>query len=103
MTFINKKNEQVYSIELPKKVRDLEGHVIPNLSLKYLLLNSVPLCTNGDYLYLSVRKNIVEIIETIKDETDTVINDFVTKCKEYPSFEKIDEEDTMFYRIQLKV
>lgn len=103
LTFINKKNEQVYSIELPKKVRDLEGHVIPNLSLKYLLLNSVPLCTNGDYLYLSVRKNIVEIIETIKDETDTVINDFVTKCKEYTSFEKIDEEDTMFYRIQLKV
>lgn len=85
LELLDKKLNKSYSLYLPNTVLDDSGQITTSFIWKYILINSIPLCSFRNTVYMTVKREVLLILDTFQDYLDTDMNNLLDELVLYLS------------------
>lgn len=100
LELLDKKLNKSYSLYLPNTVLDDSGQITTSFIWKYILINSIPLCSFRNTVYMTVKREVLLILDTFQDYLDTDMNNLLDELVLYLSNNKIEETDNLYFKLE---
>lgn len=100
LVLLDKQLNKPYSIHLPETVSDDSGQISSSFIWKYILINSVPLCSFRDTIYMTIKKEVLLTLETFRDYLDNGMKNLSDELDQYLSNNKTEEGDNLYFKLE---
>lgn len=100
LVLLDKQLNKPYSIHLPETVSDDSGQISSSFIWKYILINSVPLCSFRDTIYMTIKKEVLLTLETFRGYLDNGMKNLSDELDQYLSNNKTEEGDNLYFKLE---